>query len=168
MHRKTIRTAACAISVAMIAASSLSGCGSSLSEINSSESIETASNSTETASTAEEEAGGEAPEAAPGEAPGGPGGGPGGAAESTSKVSVTEGEWSFDLITTGEGDNATVTSTITYYAGKTDEVVIVPSVLGGAPVTEISSQAFGHHGEIMAVYVPDTVTKVDEWAFYDL
>ena len=168
MHRKTIRTAACAISVAMIAASSLSGCGSSLSEVNSSESIETASNSTETASTAEEEAGGEAPEGAPGEAPGGPGGGPGGAAESTSKVSVTEGEWSFDLITTGEGDNATVTSTITYYAGKTDEVVIVPSVLGGAPVTEISSQAFGHHGEIMAVYVPDTVTKVDEWAFYDL
>ena len=59
-------------------------------------------------------------------------------------------------------------STITYYAGKEDAVVIIPSVLGGAPVTEISAQAFGHHSEIMAVYVPDTVETVSEWAFYDL
>jgi hypothetical protein len=89
---------------------------------------------------------------------------PGGGQEETTKVSVTEGDWSFDVITKG----STTTSTITYYAGKSDEVVIVPSILGGAPVTQISSQAFGHHGEIMAVYVPDTVTTVDEWAFYDL
>jgi hypothetical protein len=81
-----------------------------------------------------------------------------------SKVSVTEGEWSFNLITSGQ----TSTSTITYYAGKSDSVVIVPSILGGAEVTEISAQAFGHHSEIQAVYVPDTVTTVDEWAFYDL
>lgn len=98
-----------------------------------------------------------------GEAPPG-----GNGADSTTKVSVTEGNWSFDVITTGFGDNAVATSTITYYAGKSDAVVIVPSILGGAPVTEISSQAFGHHSEIMAVYVPDTVTTVDEWAFYDL
>lgn len=93
---------------------------------------------------------------------------PGGGQETSTKVSVTEGDWSFDVITTGSGENAETTSTITYYAGKSDAVVIVPSILGGAPVTEISSQAFGHHSEIMAVYIPDTVTTVDEWAFYDL
>ena len=94
---------------------------------------------------------------------------PDGGNENTStKVSVTEGNWSFDVITTGAGENAATSSTITYYAGKSDAVVIVPSVLGGAPVTEISSQAFGHHSEIMAVYVPDSVTTIDEWAFYDL
>ena len=164
MHRRTIRIVACAIAVAMMSVSSLSGCGSSVS---SSESTEITAASTESTEV-NEIAGNKGAPGAPGDAPGGPGGGPGGAQESSSKVSVIEGDWSFDLITTGEGDNATVTSTITYYAGKTDEVVIVPSVLGGAPVTEISSQAFGHHGEIMAVYVPDTVTKVDEWAFYDL
>jgi hypothetical protein len=85
-------------------------------------------------------------------------------AEEESKVSLTEGDWSFSLITSGQ----TSTSIITYYAGKTDSVVIVPSVLGGAEVTEISAQTFGHHSEIQAVYVPDTVTTVDEWAFYDL
>lgn len=93
---------------------------------------------------------------------------PGGAAETVTKVSAVEGDWSFDVVTVGSGENAVVTSTVTYYAGKSDAVVIIPSILGGAPVTRISSQAFGHHGEIMAVYVPDTVTTVDEWAFYDL
>lgn len=106
------------------------------------------------------------PEQAPDGMPPGPP--PGGAAQSVTKVSVTEGDWSFDVVTTGSGDDTVVTSTITYYAGKSEEVVIVPSILGGAPVTQISSQAFGHHSEIMAVYVPDTVTDVDEWAFYDL
>jgi hypothetical protein len=97
------------------------------------------------------------------------GGIPGGSSTaSTTKVSTVEGDWSFDVVTTTSGNTKTVTSTITYYAGKTDSVVIVPSVLGGAPVTKISAQAFGHHGEIMAVYVPDSVKEVDDWAFYDL
>ncbi|MGL5436758.1 MAG: hypothetical protein ACRDBO_15350, partial [Lachnospiraceae bacterium] len=61
-----------------------------------------------------------------------------------------------------------VTSTITYYAGKSEAVVIVPSILGGAEVTEIAAQAFGHHSEIRAVYVPDTVAAAADWAFYDL
>lgn len=115
---------------------------------------------------------GEPPEGMP---PGGPGGGPGGpggptgsGASTVTKVSVTEGDWSFDLITTTTGSEKTSTSTITYYAGKTDDVVIVPSVLGGAPVTQIAAQAFGHHGEIAAVYVPSSVTAVADWAFYDL
>ena len=86
----------------------------------------------------------------------------------TSKVAVTEGDWSFDVVTETTGDEKTVTSTITYYAGKTDSTVIVPAVLGGAPVTKIASQAFGHHGEITAVYVPSTVTEIADWAFYDL
>ncbi|CAM3518969.1 hypothetical protein VA7868_00870 [Vibrio aerogenes CECT 7868] len=98
-----------------------------------------------------------------------PGAPPGGEETSTTtQVSATEGNWSFDVITTTSGDTKTVTSTLTYYAGKSDSVVIVPSVLGGAPVTKLASQAFGHHSEIAAVYVPDTVTDVSDWAFYDL
>lgn len=98
-----------------------------------------------------------------------PGPPPGGEETSTTtQVSATEGNWSFDVITTTTGDTKTVTSTLTYYAGKSDSVVIVPSVLGGAPVTKIASQAFGHHSEIAAVYVPDSVTVVSDWAFYDL
>lgn len=93
---------------------------------------------------------------------------PGGNMASISKQSVTEGNWTFDVVTTTEGNKKTITSTITYYSGKTDEIVIVPSILGGAPVTKISSQAFGHHGEINAVYVPSTVVEVADWAFYDL
>lgn len=93
---------------------------------------------------------------------------PGSDQATATKVSVTEGDWSFDVVTTTSGDTETVTSTITYYAGKTDDVVIVPSILGGATVTEIAAQAFGHHSEIMAVYIPDCVTTVSDWAFYDL
>lgn len=79
-------------------------------------------------------------------------------------VSATEGDWIFKITTSGD----TVTSTITSYAGKSKATVIVPSILGGAKVTAIAAQAFGHHNEIAAVYVPDTVGKVEEWAFYDL
>lgn len=86
----------------------------------------------------------------------------------TTKIPITEGDWTFDVITKVEGDKKTVTSAITYYSGKTKSVVIVPSILGGAPVTKISSQAFGHHGEINAVYVPSSVEEIGDWAFYDL
>lgn len=82
----------------------------------------------------------------------------------TTKLSLTEGDWSFDLI----GSGSSKTATITYYSGKQAAVVLVPAVLGGAPVTEIGSQAFGHHGEILALYLPSTVSKVNSWAFYDL
>ncbi|MBP2630262.1 MAG: hypothetical protein H6Q70_890 [Firmicutes bacterium] len=98
------------------------------------------------------------PEASPGLPPGG------GMIVSTTSVSATEGDWTFKIVTSGD----TVTSTITSYAGKSNHTIIVPSVLGGAKVTTIASQAFGHHNEIAAVYVPDTVEKVEEWAFYDL
>lgn len=81
------------------------------------------------------------------------------------RVSVTEGNWSFDIITGGGSSN---TSIITYYSGQSEPVVVVPSVLGGAAVTAIAAQAFGHHDEIRAVYVPDSVTDVADWAFYDL
>lgn len=97
-----------------------------------------------------------------------PGPPPGGNSTKTTKISATEGDWSFDVITKTEGDKTTVSSTITYYAGKTENIVIVPGVLGGALVTAIAAQAFGHHGEISAVYVPDSVTDIADWAFYDL
>ncbi|MDC7239696.1 MAG: hypothetical protein PQJ50_04980 [Spirochaetales bacterium] len=100
----------------------------------------------------------------PGEAPGGapPG------MSSTSKESASEGYWSFDIVTVEEQDSSDSYAVITYYAGKTDEIVIVPSILGGAEVREIAPQAFGHHSEIRAVYLPDTVSKVEDWGFYDL
>lgn len=79
-------------------------------------------------------------------------------------VSATEGNWSFDVVT-GSSQN---TSMITYYSGQADSTVIVPSVLGGATVTSIAAQAFGHHDEIRALYVPDSVTDIAAWAFYDL
>lgn len=84
------------------------------------------------------------------------------------KVSITEKDWSFDLITTIEGNKQTKTSTITYYSGKKESIVIIPSILGGAKVTKIASQAFGHHSEINAVYVPRSVEEIADWAFYDL
>ena len=84
------------------------------------------------------------------------------------KTSITEGVWSFDLITTTEGDRETKTSSITYYSGKKESIVIVPSILGGVKVTKISAQAFGHHSEINAVYVPKSVEEIADWAFYDL
>jgi len=110
----------------------------------------------------------EQPPAPPDGGTGAPPSGQGGKTSSTTKISTVEGDWSFDITTTTSGTTTTSTSTITYYSGKTDQVVIVPSVLGGAPVTKISSQAFGHHSEIMAVYIPDSVTEIDDWAFYDL
>jgi hypothetical protein len=67
----------------------------------------------------------------PGPGTGGPPGG--GSAALVTKLSLTEGDWSFDLVTTTSGSVKSSTSTLTYYAGKTDELVIVPSVLGGAP-----------------------------------
>jgi len=93
-----------------------------------------------------------------GESPGG------GIPSPTTSISTTEGDWTFKIISSG----TTTTSTITSYSGKSNSIVIVPSVLGGTKVTAIGSQAFGHHNEIAAVYVPDTVEEVDEWAFYDL
>lgn len=85
-------------------------------------------------------------------------------AQAEQKMSLTEGDWSFDLISSGN----TRTARITYYAGKQNAIVIVPAVLGGAAVTSIASQAFGHHSEILAVYVPRSVTQIADWAFYDL
>jgi hypothetical protein len=110
--------------------------------------------------------GGGGPSGAPpaGSPDGAPPGPPPGAAAASTKVAQVEGDWSFDLVTTGTASSAT----ITYYSGKSASIVVVPSVLGGAKVTTIAAQAFGHHGEIGAVYVPDSVTTVADWGFYDL
>ena len=106
------------------------------------------------------------PGSPPGSPPGPPPGPPpgGGPFTQTTSVSATEGDWTFKIVTAG----ASVTTTITAYSGQNKSVILVPSVLGGAKVTSIGAQAFGHHNEIAAVYVPDTVEKVAEWAFYDL
>jgi len=100
----------------------------------------------------------------PGPPPGGPPGPPPGGGPAVKSVSATEGDWTFKIITSG----GSTTSAITAYSGKSSNVIIVPSVLGGAKVTAIEAQAFGHHNEISAVYVPATVEKVADWAFYDL
>ncbi|MFT4020421.1 MAG: hypothetical protein QM666_02760 [Acinetobacter sp.] len=98
-----------------------------------------------------------------GQPPGPPPNG-GGMQQAEKKQSATEGNWSFDITTQGEKK----TATITYYSGKTDRIVAVPAVLGGAKVTKIAAQAFGHHSEILALYFPTSLETVEAWALYDL
>ncbi|MFT4196727.1 MAG: hypothetical protein QM601_02230 [Pseudoxanthomonas sp.] len=90
------------------------------------------------------------------------------AAQQSKKVSVSEGQWSFDVISETSDGKTTSRATLTYYSGHDAAVVIVPAVLGGAAVTKIGPQTFGHHDEIAAVFVPDSVTEIADWAFYDL
>lgn len=92
------------------------------------------------------------------------GGMPGGKVQDT-VVTMKTGNWKFNVIT-----NATTgeqTATITRYLGTEDTIVVVPSVLDGVTVTGIAEQAFARHGELLAIYVPDSVTTIASWAFYD-
>ncbi|MDS0527769.1 leucine-rich repeat protein [Clostridium sp. SHJSY1] len=105
------------------------------------------------------------------EGPGGPGGGPSTSQTTTTKTSEKYGNWKFTVTTTTDSSvspsKVTKTAKITQYIGTTDTTVVVPGVLDGATVTEIGSQAFARHGEILALYVPNVVKTIDSWAFYD-
>lgn len=81
------------------------------------------------------------------------------------------GNWKFTVTTTTDNSvspsKATKTAKITQYSGTSDTTVVVPGILDGAIVNEIGSQAFARHSEIRSLYVPDGITKIDSWAFYD-
>jgi len=110
-----------------------------------------------------------------GEAPSG--GDPMGGGASTGVTTIyKQGDWKYSITTTTSNGESTSYATIAYYYGSgnadtngdgVNETIIVPSVLGGVEVTNISELAFNHLS-VSAVYVPDTVTTVDSWAFYDL
>ena len=55
---------------------------------------------------------------------------------------------------------------ITKYSGSAEEVVI-PSELGGVPVTELGYYAFEAKWDLKSVTIPDTVTSIGEFCFSD-
>lgn len=79
-------------------------------------------------------------------------------------VSLAVGEWKFMREKTDDGYVATVTQ----FSGDPDEYgfVVVPKILGGAPVTGIGMTAF-RNTRIKTILLPDSVESVDQWAFYD-
>lgn len=54
---------------------------------------------------------------------------------------------------------------ITKYNGSDIEVVVLPEKIGEKTVTAIGASAFKNHQEITAIYIPDTVTSIGEYAF---
>ena len=54
--------------------------------------------------------------------------------------------------------------TITGYAGH-EETVTVPAMIGGNPVNSVAPGAFLNAQSVVAVYLPDTVTSVEQGAF---
>ena len=102
--------------------------------------------------------------AAPGAAP------DGGLGNATSTVyRCKEGVWSFQLVVTEDGDDVTAEAYLTGWDTDTSvETLIVPAVLGGAPVTRIESTAFTRANNLKALYLPQTVSHICEFAFYDL
>lgn len=91
-------------------------------------------------------------------------GGASGEASGEAAVSLAVGEWKFSRTRTEDG----YTVTVTQFSGDPDEngIVVVPKILGGGTVTAIGMTAFRHTG-IRAVLLPDSVTAVEQWAFYD-
>lgn len=73
----------------------------------------------------------------------------------------TSGTSEYYTYTTADG-KATITKFSTSYAGE----VIIPSTLGGCPVTAIADKAFYGCSKITSVYIPDSVTTIGQNAFY--
>lgn len=58
------------------------------------------------------------------------------------------------------------TYTVTGIGSVTDNVIVVPSVHEGLPVTSIGREAFAQNGNITAVILPDSIVSIDSRAFY--
>ncbi len=68
----------------------------------------------------------------------------------------TEGDWEYSV----ENGEATITA----YTGSGGDIVI-PSALGGYPVTSLASHLFSSRSELKSVVIPDSVTYIGAWAF---
>ncbi len=82
----------------------------------------------------------------------------GGTGMTVSAEELTEGYYTYE-VTDGE---ATITSADRSISGD----IIIPDSLGGYPVTKIGQNAFYERNKITSVVIPETVTAVEDGAFY--
>jgi hypothetical protein len=83
-------------------------------------------------------------------------------AASAADKRLTEGEYAYKV----ENGKATITS----YFGRGSDFMMIPSTLGGYPVTTVgdgTQTAFSNNGARGVVLFPDTVTKISNRAIYD-
>ena len=78
----------------------------------------------------------------------------------------TEREREIEATTDFEYEIINGGAVITKYSGNAEEVVI-PSELGGVPVTELGYYAFEAKWDLKSVTIPDTVTGIGEFCFSD-
>ena len=71
---------------------------------------------------------------------------------------VASTDFEFEIVNGG--------AVITKYSGNAEDVVI-PSELGGSPVTALSYYAFEAKWDLKSVTIPDTVTSIGEFCFSD-
>lgn len=98
-----------------------------------------------------------------------PGPPPGGPTETVTTYRCKEEGWSFQLVVTESGDAVSSEAILTGWdTDTTVSTLVIPSVLGGAEVTTIESTAVARANNVTAVYIPQSVTTIKEFAFYDL
>ena len=78
----------------------------------------------------------------------------------TRAEAATEGCYTYDVVN-GEA----IITDYTYNYG-TDKNVVIPSYLGGYPVTAIGDNAFDSTYSLESVVIPEGVTKIGKYAFY--
>jgi len=71
---------------------------------------------------------------------------------------LTEGYYTYTV----SGGVATITKVDSSISGN----VIIPSTLGGYPVTSIGKEAFAYRKSVTSITVPSGVTSIGQWAFY--
>lgn len=74
----------------------------------------------------------------------------------TATPEPVENLWSYTI----SSNQATIK---TYYG--TDETVMIPEILNGAPVCEIASRTFFDNNFIQEVHIPDSVQKIGDYSF---
>ena len=78
-------------------------------------------------------------------------------------VEIKAGETPIDSFTYEiNGESVTITG----YTGN-EASVVIPNEIEGKPVTAIGKAAFSHNNTLTSVAIPDSVTSIGEFAFYD-